>query len=375
MTVARIARLAGVSAPTVSRVLNGQAGVALETRQRVEAVLREHGYRRPEGSRAGGHHGGGVPRAGEPHGPWRSSGGWSRWPGSNDLAVGLTEMQGRLTPGNGRGSSRCWPAGRPASSRSSPSSPSQQQSQLATGRIPLVVAGPDRRATAPDPVGRRHQLERRPGRHPAPARARAPAHRHGQRADRSGRAPGRGWTATGRRWTRPACRSTPTWYAGQHLYVEGGCATGRAAAPARPADGHLLRQRPAGAGRLRGGPPGRGAHPAGPERGRLRRPGVRPLVGAAADHGAAAAGARWGRPRPSMVIALARGEPLRTDRVELATELMVRESTAHRYAAETTTARLARATTLCTSRQCVVRSKHSHRYFGVPTGRMTRNRP
>ncbi|MGW4111451.1 LacI family DNA-binding transcriptional regulator [Actinosynnema sp. NPDC004786] len=48
LTVATIARLAGVSKPTVSKVLNGRAGVASETRQRVEALLREHGYRRPD---------------------------------------------------------------------------------------------------------------------------------------------------------------------------------------------------------------------------------------------------------------------------------------------------------------------------------------
>jgi LacI family xylobiose transport system transcriptional regulator len=45
--MAVIARLAGVSAPTVSRVLNGRSGVASETRRQVEALLREHGYRRP----------------------------------------------------------------------------------------------------------------------------------------------------------------------------------------------------------------------------------------------------------------------------------------------------------------------------------------
>ncbi|WP_202919025.1 LacI family DNA-binding transcriptional regulator [Saccharothrix deserti] len=48
LTVAAVARLAGVSAPTVSKVLNGRSGVASETRRRVEAALREHGYRRPE---------------------------------------------------------------------------------------------------------------------------------------------------------------------------------------------------------------------------------------------------------------------------------------------------------------------------------------
>src|SRR4051812_508482 len=47
LTVATIARLAGVSAPTVSRVLNGRSGVSMETRRRVEELLRHHGYRRP----------------------------------------------------------------------------------------------------------------------------------------------------------------------------------------------------------------------------------------------------------------------------------------------------------------------------------------
>jgi LacI family xylobiose transport system transcriptional regulator len=45
--VATVARLAGVSAATVSKVLNGHAGVAADTRQRVETLLREQGYRRP----------------------------------------------------------------------------------------------------------------------------------------------------------------------------------------------------------------------------------------------------------------------------------------------------------------------------------------
>ncbi|MFI9643613.1 LacI family DNA-binding transcriptional regulator [Micromonospora sp. NPDC051925] len=47
-TLATIALLADVSAPTVSKVLNGRSGVAAETRSRVEALLRKHGYRRPE---------------------------------------------------------------------------------------------------------------------------------------------------------------------------------------------------------------------------------------------------------------------------------------------------------------------------------------
>jgi DNA-binding LacI/PurR family transcriptional regulator len=45
--IATIAELAGVSAPTVSKVLNGRGGVGDQTRQRVEALLQEHGYREP----------------------------------------------------------------------------------------------------------------------------------------------------------------------------------------------------------------------------------------------------------------------------------------------------------------------------------------
>ncbi|MDQ0952005.1 LacI family xylobiose transport system transcriptional regulator [Streptomyces phaeochromogenes] len=45
-TLAEIAREAGVSAPTVSKVLNGRADVAPSTRTRVEELLRNHGYRR-----------------------------------------------------------------------------------------------------------------------------------------------------------------------------------------------------------------------------------------------------------------------------------------------------------------------------------------
>lgn len=46
VTIAVIARSAGVSIPTVSKVINGRSGVAADTRARVEAALSEHGYRR-----------------------------------------------------------------------------------------------------------------------------------------------------------------------------------------------------------------------------------------------------------------------------------------------------------------------------------------
>src|SRR3954471_2541052 len=47
VTIALIADAAGVSVPTVSKVVNGRADVAPHTRERVERMLREHGYRKP----------------------------------------------------------------------------------------------------------------------------------------------------------------------------------------------------------------------------------------------------------------------------------------------------------------------------------------
>ncbi|NES13817.1 MULTISPECIES: LacI family DNA-binding transcriptional regulator [Micromonospora] len=46
VTIAAIARLAGVSVPTVSRVINGRSDVSPQTRERVEELLTRHGYRR-----------------------------------------------------------------------------------------------------------------------------------------------------------------------------------------------------------------------------------------------------------------------------------------------------------------------------------------
>ncbi|MFY1687478.1 LacI family DNA-binding transcriptional regulator [Plantactinospora sp. WMMB782] len=140
LTVAKIARLAGVSAPTVSRVINGQTGVALETRKRVEAVLREHGYRRPGGSAS-------VAivelvfHALESLWALEIIRGVEKVAREHDLAVVLTEMQGRLTPG------RAWTeqvlTRRPIGVIAVFSELTvAQQSQLATRSIPLVVLDP-----------------------------------------------------------------------------------------------------------------------------------------------------------------------------------------------------------------------------------------
>lgn len=46
VTIAQIAAAAGVSAPTISRVINRRAGVSIEKRELVERLLLEHGYQR-----------------------------------------------------------------------------------------------------------------------------------------------------------------------------------------------------------------------------------------------------------------------------------------------------------------------------------------
>lgn len=48
-TIARIAKEAGVSVPTVSKVLNGRPDVSVPTRQRVEELLAKHQYRKRSG--------------------------------------------------------------------------------------------------------------------------------------------------------------------------------------------------------------------------------------------------------------------------------------------------------------------------------------
>lgn len=46
VTISYIAETAGVSIPTVSKVINGRSGVSADTRARVEALISEYGYRR-----------------------------------------------------------------------------------------------------------------------------------------------------------------------------------------------------------------------------------------------------------------------------------------------------------------------------------------
>jgi LacI family xylobiose transport system transcriptional regulator len=140
LTVATIARLAGVSKPTVSRVLNGRSGVAPDTRRRVEVVLREHGYRRP------------VAVASSPgidlvfYGMESTQAvemmrGVQEVVGDHDLGVGFTDVQ--AVPEGGRSWADRLLARRPVGVITAHSHFSAgQHAQLAASGIPLVAVEP-----------------------------------------------------------------------------------------------------------------------------------------------------------------------------------------------------------------------------------------
>jgi DNA-binding LacI/PurR family transcriptional regulator len=100
-TIAFIAEQTGVSVPTVSKVVNGRSDVSRETRRRVEAAIVEHGYQRAPRS---------VARSPlievifhELESEWALEivRGVERVAGRHHLAVVISEMQGRRTPGRG----------------------------------------------------------------------------------------------------------------------------------------------------------------------------------------------------------------------------------------------------------------------------------
>jgi DNA-binding LacI/PurR family transcriptional regulator len=140
-TIAHIAAEAGVSAPTVSKVINGRADVSQETRERVEAVIRANGYERSRKS---------VRPAPllevifhELESDWALEiiMGVETVAREHDLAVVLSEMQGRRTPG------RSWLEGvlarRPMGIIAVLSDLSEGQRALLRSRgVPLVVVDP-----------------------------------------------------------------------------------------------------------------------------------------------------------------------------------------------------------------------------------------
>jgi LacI family xylobiose transport system transcriptional regulator len=140
-TIADVAELAGVSVPTVSKVINGRADVSPETRRRVEAAIREHGYQRPAST---------ARRAPllevifhELESEWALEivRGVEQVAGQHQLAVVLSEMQGRRRPG------RSWIEGvlarRPTGVIAVFSDISEtMRMQLRTRGIPFVIVDP-----------------------------------------------------------------------------------------------------------------------------------------------------------------------------------------------------------------------------------------
>jgi DNA-binding LacI/PurR family transcriptional regulator len=140
-TIADVADLAGVSVPTVSKVINGRADVSTETRRRVEAAITEQGYQRAPSS---------ARRAPllevifhELESEWALEivRGVEQVAGRHQMAVVLSEMQGRRTPG------RSWIEGvlsrRPAGVIAVFSDISESmRAQLRTRGIPYVVVDP-----------------------------------------------------------------------------------------------------------------------------------------------------------------------------------------------------------------------------------------
>ncbi|MFG1704414.1 LacI family DNA-binding transcriptional regulator [Nonomuraea sp. M3C6] len=140
-TIAQLAELAGVSVATVSKVVNGRSEVAAETRAHIERLIQEHGYRRQK-------------RRANPSGllelvfdelegayEMEIIKGVEQVAREHRLAVVLSELQGRHTPGRG------WIedvlARRPAGVIAVFSGlTAEQRDQLDTRDIPLVLVDP-----------------------------------------------------------------------------------------------------------------------------------------------------------------------------------------------------------------------------------------
>jgi DNA-binding LacI/PurR family transcriptional regulator len=141
VTIAHLAERAGVSIPTVSKVINGRSDVSPATRQRVEAAIRESGYQKPDkpGTRSNlleliFH---------ELESPWALEiiRGVEQVAREHGQAVVLSELQGRPTPGQG------WIEGALARHPTGVISvfselTDAQRGQLATRAIPFVAVDP-----------------------------------------------------------------------------------------------------------------------------------------------------------------------------------------------------------------------------------------
>ena len=99
VSVTRIAHLAGVSVPTVSKVINGRPGVGADTRQRIEALISEHRYQRADNPDT-------TPmveivfQALDSLWALEIIRGAEQVAGPRGLAVAVVQMRGKLTPGD-----------------------------------------------------------------------------------------------------------------------------------------------------------------------------------------------------------------------------------------------------------------------------------
>ncbi|MDT0345743.1 LacI family DNA-binding transcriptional regulator [Streptomyces litchfieldiae] len=141
LTIAQIAERAGVSIATVSKVVNGRADVAADTRAHVEGVIRRHGYRRQKKTPGPAPLLDLVFHAVEGSYPVEIFKGVDRVAREHQLAVVLSELQGRHTPGRGWVESVL--ARRPTGVIAVFSGPTDEQSdQLRTRGIPFVLVDP-----------------------------------------------------------------------------------------------------------------------------------------------------------------------------------------------------------------------------------------
>jgi DNA-binding LacI/PurR family transcriptional regulator len=141
LTIAEIARLAGVSAPTVSKVINGRSEVGAETRALVQQVLHENGYQHRKRATKGSalieltfHELAGIY-------PVEIINGVGRVAEEHHLAVVVSESQGKQTPRRGwiEGVLARRPTGViPVFSDLS----AEQRTRLTAGQIPFVVLDP-----------------------------------------------------------------------------------------------------------------------------------------------------------------------------------------------------------------------------------------
>ncbi|MEU4232393.1 LacI family DNA-binding transcriptional regulator [Nonomuraea sp. NPDC026600] len=141
LTLAQLAELAGVSTATVSKVVNGRSEVAPETRALVEGLIREHGYRRQRRRESPAALVELVFHALEGDYPIEIIKGVEQVAREHDLAVVLSELQHRHVPG------RSWIEGvlgrRPSGVIAVFSGLTDaQHDQLATRGIPLVLLDP-----------------------------------------------------------------------------------------------------------------------------------------------------------------------------------------------------------------------------------------